>query len=386
VDEPASLRDDGTLVTSIRPFEADIAPPRSSVSIYRLTIFAIIAAGIVRWVFDPYIGNGNFFFSFLSAVVFAAWIGGWRPAVLSSICGLLIAWFFFVPPRLTFLGASKAHLIGIAIYLSICAIFTVFGEAMRRAKELAKVQAELLRITLSSIGDAVIATDAGGRVTFLNEIAQKLTGWTQDLALGRGLDEVFIIVNEGTREPVENPALRAIREKAIVGLANHTILIARDGVEWPIEDSAAPIHDAQHRLQGAVLVFRDIVKRRNAEREERQAAARSRMILESITDAFFAVDDSWRFACVNRYAGRLLGRSPGDLLGKVLRDECPGLAGSEFERTYRCVKDERISAEVLAFYPFQNRWYHVHVYPSDSGISINSTRIPFDWRKHFRTC
>ena len=102
-------------------------------------------------------------------------------------------------------------------------------------------QRERLRTTLASIGDAVITTDTEGRVTYLNAVAESLTGWTNAEAVGQPLDAVFRIVNEQTRQPVENPATRALREGVVVGLANHTVLIAKDGTERPIDDSAAPI-------------------------------------------------------------------------------------------------------------------------------------------------
>src|SRR4028119_673637 len=114
---------------------------------------------------------------------------------------------------------------------------------------------ERLRITLASIGDAVISTDAEGRVVFLNSVAETLTGWTQAVAEGQPLTEVFQIVNEYTREPAENPAFQALREGVIVGLANHTVLIARDGTERPIDDSAAPIRDEAGRVAGVGLVL-----------------------------------------------------------------------------------------------------------------------------------
>src|SRR5262249_58214935 len=126
-------------------------------------------------------------------------------------------------------------------------------------------QSELLRITLASIGDAVICTDAGGRVTFMNGVAAALTGWPQAEAVGWPLTEVFRIVNDRTRAPVENPALRALREGTTTGMANHTVLIARDGTERPIDDSAAPIRDDIGAPMGAVLVFRDVNQRRGAE-------------------------------------------------------------------------------------------------------------------------
>jgi PAS domain S-box-containing protein len=131
---------------------------------------------------------------------------------------------------------------------------------------------ELLEATLASIGDGVIATDAEGNVTFLNGVARDLTGWTDADAAGRSLSVVFNIVNEETRETVENPALRALREGRIVGLANHTVLLSKKGVEWPIDDSAAPIRAKSGKVRGAILVFREIRERKRQEDELREQA------------------------------------------------------------------------------------------------------------------
>ena len=139
-------------------------------------------------------------------------------------------------------------------------------------------QQQWLQVTLSSIGDAVITTDAKGLVNFLNPVAETLTGWRQDEAVGTPLDTVFKIVNEETRETVENPATRALREGLVVGLANHTLLIAKDQTERPIDDSAAPIRNAKGEVAGVVLVFRDITERR----EQEQAIQDSLNYCESI--------------------------------------------------------------------------------------------------------
>ncbi|HEV8479592.1 MAG TPA: PAS domain S-box protein [Candidatus Eisenbacteria bacterium] len=150
-------------------------------------------------------------------------------------------------------------------------------EKKRVARTLA-AQQEWFRVTLASIGDGVIASDPEGCVTFLNPVAEQLTGWDAKAALGKPLAEVFHIVNENTRRKVENPAHRVLREGVTVGLANHTVLIARDGQEAPIDDSAAPILDDQRQTIGVVLVFRDVTERRRTE-VERQAAAEERELL-----------------------------------------------------------------------------------------------------------
>lgn len=131
---------------------------------------------------------------------------------------------------------------------------------------------EWLNTTLRSIGDAVIATDPEGHVLLMNPIAESLTGWSEIEAQGRPLVDVFHILNEHSRRPVENPVDRVLREGIIVGLANHTLLVARDGAERPVDDSAAPIRDRNGKILGAVLVFRDVTDRRRIECELQEHA------------------------------------------------------------------------------------------------------------------
>ncbi|MBA3868494.1 MAG: GAF domain-containing protein [Anaerolineae bacterium] len=130
----------------------------------------------------------------------------------------------------------------------------------------AQDQRERLRITLASIGDAVISTDVEGCIKFMNAIAQTLTGWTEVDALGKPLEAVFRIVNEETRETVENPVTKVLRDGKVVGLANHTVLLSHDGREIPIDDSGAPIFDESHTIVGVILVFHDITERRQSEK------------------------------------------------------------------------------------------------------------------------
>jgi PAS domain S-box-containing protein len=141
----------------------------------------------------------------------------------------------------------------------------------RRAEQSLRAQHELLRTTLSSIGDAVAATDAAGKVTFLNPVAQELTGWSESEALGRPLSEVFRIVTEEGGQPIEGPVEQVIRSRQKGRLAN-TLLIGRDETRRPIDSTAAPIHD-EGRLAGVVLVFRDVTERRRLEAELRQRNA-----------------------------------------------------------------------------------------------------------------
>jgi PAS domain S-box-containing protein len=147
----------------------------------------------------------------------------------------------------------------------------------------AEVERERLRVTLTSIGDAVIATDTDGNVTFLNTIAEKLVGWTNAEALGRPLTEVFHIVNEYSRKIVDNPIERVLETGLIVGLANHTLLISRDGREIPIEDSAAPIRATDETVHGAVLVFRDVTESRGIQLALEQATNNAELAVERLS-------------------------------------------------------------------------------------------------------
>ena len=162
--------------------------------------------------------------------------------------------------------------------------------ARQRAEEALRKQSEWLRVTLSSIADGVISTDAEGRVTFLNSVAESLTGWPQAEALGRHLPEIFHIVNEHTRQPVENPALRALTEGVIVGLANHSVLIARHEMERAIDDSAAPIRDEGGAVLGTVLVFREVTEQRRAERERRESEERFRSLVVATSHIVWTTD------------------------------------------------------------------------------------------------
>jgi PAS domain S-box-containing protein len=149
-----------------------------------------------------------------------------------------------------------------------------------RGLALAKQHAEQLHITLRSIGDAVVATNAAGEVIFLNPIAERLMGWKTAEAQGHPLTEVFLIFNEQTGAPAENPVARVLRERIVVGLANHTVIRSRNGAETPIEDSAAPILDDKGRILGVILVFHDVGAKREIEMRLQQAEWRSRTALE----------------------------------------------------------------------------------------------------------
>ncbi|HEY1860287.1 MAG TPA: PAS domain S-box protein, partial [Gemmataceae bacterium] len=217
-------------------------------------------------------------------------------------------------------------LMGLAAVLAIVWLLQRHTHARLKAATVLHEQREWLRTTLTSIGDAVIATDTKGRVTFLNSVAEALTGWKEDEANGQPLETVFRIVNEETHNTVENPALRALKEGRIVGLANHTVLISKVGTECPIDDSAAPIRDQKNQIAGVVLVFRDISARKREESERRiqvaQLAAteeRVRSVVNNVVDGIITIDERGLVETFNPAAESLFGYMGEDIIGQNVK-------------------------------------------------------------------
>lgn len=179
----------------------------------------------------------------------------------------------------------------------------------RRSEQALAEREQHLAATLTSIGDGVIATDATGVITRMNPVAEQLTGWSASDAAGRRFAEVFRIIDEATRDPEPDPAARVLAERVTVGLSNQTLLIARDGTERLIADSAAPILDEHGELRGVVIVFRDVTAGRSVE-------ARFRRLVEAAPDAIVIADPDGRISIVNHQASALFGYAADELVGQ----------------------------------------------------------------------
>ena len=263
---------------------------------------------------------------------------------------------------------TAACFVGLLVAFLLIVREDLLGRA--RAEAAALDSEEWLRTTLRSIGDAVLATDGEGRIAFLNPVAERLTGWPVREAAGKSVEEVFRIIHETTRATVESPVRRVIREGAVVGLANHTVLMARNGAEVPIADSGAPIRDAGGKITGVVLVFRDISELRRAERSTLRLAA----IVESANYAIIGETAGNVITDWNPGAEALFGFTADEMVGlrmsalappgevdptpRATADLLAGRTVREFEVRLR-TKDGRWLDTVVTLSPIRNEEGHV---------------------------
>lgn len=184
-----------------------------------------------------------------------------------------------------------------------------------RIEKRLKESEEWLSTTLHSIGDAVIATNIEGYVKFMNPVAEALTGWKQEDAIGKPLKDVFNIVSEETGEHAVDPVTRIVREGVVARLANHTILIAKDGTEIPIDDSGSPIRDDKGEIIGVVLVFRDITERKEAEEAVRESEEKLSQIIQGSSMPSFVIDNNYIVTHWNKACENLTGISANEVVG-----------------------------------------------------------------------
>ncbi|MBF0475337.1 MAG: PAS domain S-box protein [Deltaproteobacteria bacterium] len=265
--------------------------------------------------------------------IFLSVIFGLAAWVMDALAGYL----FFYPQ--SFLDNLLLHIHPHEIYhrLVVSVSFLLFGfiwcrvENKRQAlQDSLDRQAGWWRAMLSNIGDAVMAVDNSARIVFMNPVAEQLTGWSFSDGRGRPVEQVFQIINEFTKLPAENIADRVLRDGAVVGLANHTVLITRTGQEIPIDDSAAPIWDTGGSVRGVVLVFRDVTARRRGEEELRKSEARNQALFENMSNAvavFRVEDDGQNFIFVdfNRAGEQIENINRENVLGRSVLEIFPGI-------------------------------------------------------------
>ncbi len=352
---------------------------------YHAAAAGVVAiATLLRLLVDSQLGDNYPYLTYVGAVALVAWRWRTSSAVLSVVLGAVLANLLFAPE-------DGSLWVGTALYLLMASVIVAMSHELRgarwrcedlldeadgqqeRLRQLARAEAEQrekLSTTLASIGDAVIATDIDGRVTMLNPAAEFLTGWTTTEAAGLPLTQVFEIVNEDTRLPVDNPALRALRDGVVVGLANHTILIAKDGVERPIDDSAAPIRGTDGDIIGCVLVFRDISERKALEAARHEAQQLLAATLDGVSEGFVRYDRDWRIVYVNAEAERINQIPREQTIGRTPWDLYPDVLGTHFETELRRAMTDQDMIEFETCYEPWGRWYIVKAYPmADGGLT-----------------
>jgi len=322
---------------------------------YGSAVLVIALATVIRLLLDPLLGDGFPFITFFCSIVLVAWLVGLGPSLAALLLSCLSAAYFILPPRGSLGIYSQENQVGLGIFfLTGLAVALLSGElraAQRRAQRaeeaergqrqqlqvtLQELQEEItrrrqaeeklleeherLRVTLASIGDAVIATDVAGRVVFLNPVAEALTGWKQHEAEGQPLDNIFPLLSEKTGEPIEHPVAKVIREGVVVGLGNHTLLVSRDGTARPIADSGAPIMDATGKVIGVVLVFRDVTEQRRSEWAVRDSEARKTAILDTALDCIITMDHQGNVVEFNPAAEKTFGYRRAETVGKPLAE------------------------------------------------------------------
>src|SRR5712691_4379537 len=195
----------------------------SAVARYGIAVGVAVLSVMLRLALDPVWGISLPYITLFPAIMVSAWLGGlWPGIVTTALCGTA-AEYFWIEPSGSWAVTEKSDLLGLLLFIVVGVVISALNEAWRRGTVAVAESEQRLSVMLSSIGDAVLATDAQGRVIRLNPVAEALTGWTEAEAAGRPFEEVFVIVNEESRRPAENPIEKVLHDNVIVGLANHKI-------------------------------------------------------------------------------------------------------------------------------------------------------------------
>ena len=296
--------------------------PQITLMRYLLALGSVVVACWLRVAVEPIVGDKIPFMTLFAAVAIAAWYGGLGPGLFAVALSTFASMWLFIPPESELLPNNADGVVSLLLFIVVATTIALLMHMLHKTRNQAQAAArsleterEQFRVTLASIGDGVIVTDQDARVTFLNEVAEQLTGWTIADGRGQPLDRIFNIVNEVTGLPVESPVAKALREGTIVGLANHTKLIARGGSERAIDDSAAPIRDEAGQIVGVVLVFRDVSTRRKQETALRASEAQFRQMANSIPQLAWMARPDGHIFWYNRRWYEFTGTTPADMEG-----------------------------------------------------------------------
>jgi PAS domain S-box-containing protein len=284
---------------------------RSPAAQYGFALLVLAISTGLRILLNPTLGDSLPYIFYFVALAVVSLTCDLYPAIFELISSAILANVLFIVPQYHFSFTRQALLSGL-LYLTSGSAIIYAGQAYRRSSRALQEQQDWLQTTVTSIGDAVIATDADGLITLMNPVAEKLTGWSLKEARGKPLAEVFRVLNQKTRQAVENPIEKVRRLNRVVGLANHTILVSKNGEEIAIDDSGAPLFAPGGGLSGIVLVFRDVTKQRKAQKAIAELAA----IIEHSGDAIATKNLDGIIQTWNASAERLFGYKREEIVGK----------------------------------------------------------------------
>lgn len=288
----------------------------------------VVLATLLRFSLDHVLGTRLPHTTYFVAVIVTAIYAGLGPALVSMALGALCGVYFFIEPRNSFALADETELLPVLTFCVLTVGLSLLIKVIQGARSRAELNAaalaesrERLATILASIGDAVIATDVEGRVTFLNGVARDLTGWDQEEVAGKPIQELFKIIDENTQQAVACPVARVLESGAEEQIASQVLLIAKDGSRIPVEETSSRISDQSGKAIGVVLVFRDLTERKKAE----QAIRRSE---QDLSDFFENAAIGFEWIGPDR---RILRANPAQLsLLGYTRDEYIGRDASEF--------------------------------------------------------
>jgi len=351
-----------------RPRAAAVAIVRTTPLVRYGAAVAITGGAIaLRVLLDSVWGVRLPFITLFPAVMLSAWFGGLGPGLLTTAGGAVAATYLWLQPRSTFHIADSSDLLGLVIFSAVGVAISVLHETWRRGALAVLDSEERLKVTLAGIADAVIATDADGRITTLNAVAEFLTGWTARDAVGRVLNDVCVVRRD-------SPS------------ADQGVLVARNGRELYVQISATPIRSAVDKAMGTLVVFRDISERRNVElrRDDEQRATRIlAAIVESSDDAIVAKNLNSEILSWNAGAERMFGYSAEEAVGKSIRLIIPEDRMSEEDEVLRRL---RLGQRVDHFETVRRRKDGRHILVSltispihdQNGVVVGASKIARD--------